>query len=109
LLSILLELSVSVGRTANSKLNSIRAVHNAVFENLTNCVDQTRWDKNAIYCIYNKLPFWEAGILPLNYSRSVCQFEYCRFSEFTPTGDLPSVGMQILKLSGDGAQQNAHV
>ena len=38
----------------------------------------------------------EAGILPLNYSRSLSLFKYYRFSEFTPTEDLLSMGIQTL-------------
>jgi hypothetical protein len=55
----------------NSNLNSIRAVQSEAFKNSMNCAYETGWDKNAIYCIYNRLLIWEAGILPLNYSRAL--------------------------------------
>jgi hypothetical protein len=56
---------------ANSNLNSIRSRQNCGIENSINLMDETRQDKNAIYCIYNRLLIWEAGTLPLNYSRAL--------------------------------------
>ena len=49
-----------------------------------------------MFFVVNRKPFWEAGILPLNYSRSFNQIKYCRFSGFKPTKDLLSMGIQIL-------------
>src|ERR1035438_8231336 len=43
-------------------------------------------------------PAWEAGILPLNYSRSIVRLKYRRIIWFEATENLASLGIQILPL-----------
>src|ERR1035438_3452362 len=47
-------------------------------------------------------PAWEAGILPLNYSRSPIRSKYRRFIGFTATANLARLRIQILPTGSHG-------
>src|SRR5579864_7287859 len=52
----------------------------------------------------------EAGILPLNYSRSVIQVKYRRFTELTPNGKFPEFGVGFKNcIPASGVVQSASV
>jgi hypothetical protein len=58
----------------NTTPNTTRMFLGAQDENCFVLNRQKEANKGAMFFVSNRKPFWEAGILPLNYSRSASSF-----------------------------------